>query len=107
MSGALARPVWRAAAAIQAALAVGILVVLTFAPPAHGRTLLIPLDGRPVSTALLDQSMLSRLKAGPLPGSVVVEGKGRELAAGLFDKGIIMLAAPAVLCGREPRAAVA
>ncbi len=88
----------RWAAAFQALLALLVLCVLAFAPPAHGRTLLIPVDGEPISRSLLDRQMLTRLATGPLPGSVVVDGKGRALAATLFNEGIIMLAAPAALC---------
>ena len=89
------------AAAAQGALAAAALLTLTLAPPAHGRTLLVPLNGIAVSQPLLDELMLSRLSPGPLPGSVVVEGRGHLLAAELFDNGIIMLAAPAALCSDD------
>ena len=90
---------WRAAALLQGTLAAATFVTLAFAPPEIGRTLLVPLDGQPIGQVVLDQSMLSRLSQGPLPGSLIVEGRGRVLASTLFDQGIIMLAAPAALCG--------
>ena len=89
---------------LQGALAGAILLMLAFVPPVHGRTLLVPLDGEPIGLATLDRLLLSPLRHGPLPGSVVVEGRARELATGLLGEGIVMLAAPAALCGGdEPR----
>ena len=92
---------WRAAAAAQCALAAVVLVTLTFAPPVHGRTLLVPVDGRPVPEGMLDEMLLFRLAPGPLPGPDVDEGRGRALAGPLFEGGILMLAAPAALCGAD------
>ena len=89
---------WRAAAAAQGALAVVALLVLAFAPPAQGRTLLVPVSGNAIPAETLDKLMLTRIAPGPLPGSVIVEGEGRALARPLFDQGILMLAAPAALC---------
>lgn len=89
---------WRAAAALQGGLAATTFVALAFFPPQHGRTLLVPLDGHPVSDALLERTGLDRVTSGPLPGSAIVEGVGRPLAAVLFDKGIIMVAAPKSAC---------
>ena len=89
---------WHWAAAGQATLVALVLFVIAFAPPPHGRTLLVPVSGETISPALLGKLMLTPLSPGPLPGSVVVEGKGRELAKPLFDEGILMLAAPAAIC---------
>ena len=89
---------WRAAAVLQGVLATVAFVAIAFAPPAVGRTLLVPLDGKPIRQTLLDHSMLSRLAQGPLPGSVIVEGRGEVLASALFEQGILMLAVPAAMC---------
>jgi hypothetical protein len=97
MTGVRAR-VWRSTVAAQAALATVVLLVLAFAPPVYGRLMLIPLDGKRVSRALLDRWTLTPIAYGPLPGSVVADGKGRELAPTLFHQGIVVLAAPAALC---------
>jgi hypothetical protein len=98
MTGNSAFPGWRTAAAAQAALAAAAFLMVAFSPPEVGRTLLIPLDGRPISEAMLERSALMRFADGPLPGSVLVEGRGRILASSLLGQGIVMLAAPAALC---------
>jgi hypothetical protein len=59
----------------------------------------VPLSGRPVPPALLNNLTLRPLARGPLPGSVVVEGQGREIAGLLLRQGIVMLAAPSAICG--------
>ena len=91
----------RTAATLQVALAAMALCALAFAPPAHGRTLLIPVDGKPIDRSVLDRAMLLRIGDGPLPGSIVVDGPGRDVAGSLFQKGIVMLAAPAALCSER------
>jgi hypothetical protein len=90
---------WPAAAALQGTLAATASLMIAFAPPEVGRTWLIPLDGKPISQAVIEKSTLTPLSKGPLPGSLIVEGRGRVLATYLFDRGILMLAAPAVICG--------
>ena len=90
--------VWHSAAAAQIALAAVILLVIAFAPPIHGRTLLIPISGKAINPDLLQPLMLTPIGTGPLPGSVVVDGKGRELARPLLNEGILMLAAPSAVC---------
>lgn len=84
---------------MQVTAALGAVALLAFAPPLFGRTILIPLDAQPIDPARLVAFGLHTVSDGPLPASLVVEGKGRELASQLLDDGIIMLAAPAVLCG--------
>ena len=89
---------WRSAAVAQSALAAVALLTLAFAPPVHGRTLLVPVSGNEVAPALLDQLGLTPVAGGPFAGSMLVEGIGRAHAGVLFDQGILMLAAPAALC---------
>jgi hypothetical protein len=89
----------RVAALVQVGLAIAILPLLAFIPPSYGQTILVPVDGKPIGDALLTRSALHRLAPGPLPGSVIVQGEGRPLAATLLQQGIVMLAAPAGLCG--------
>lgn len=88
-----------AIACLQGAVATASLLILTFAPGEHGRMLLIPVTGQPVAAETLRPLMLTPLASGPLPGSVIVDGRGRSLAGALFDKGIVMVAAPAAICG--------
>lgn len=90
---------WVLCAILQIGLATSCLLALAFAPAEHGRSLLVPINGKPVDIATLDELMLTPMRSGPLPGSVVVEGLGRSVAGTLFERGIIMLAAPAVMCG--------
>jgi len=81
----------------QLAIAVLAMLAVAFAPPAYGRMLLIPLDGRPVSQARLAELQATPLKPGSLPGSQVVEGRRAELS-GLWAQRVLVLAAPAALC---------
>jgi len=82
----------------QAALAMATLLVLAFAPPAHGRMLVAPIDGQPIADAMLIRARAVPLASGPLPGSRIVEGDRRLLFRLLLSHGIIVLAAPAPVC---------
>ena len=95
----------RWAAVAQGVLAAVALSALAFVPPPHGRTLLVPLSADQISPVILDRLMLTPMARGPLPGSLLVEGKGRDLAGALLNQGILMLAAPAAICGprTDPR----
>ena len=86
--------------AAQLALATLALLVVAFAPPAQGRMLLVPLDGRPVSAAAIRDAQATPLTRGPLPGSWVVDGN-RDLLTGLWARKVLILAAPAALCSSE------
>ena len=86
-----------APALFQLALATLALVVMAFAPPAQGRMLLVPIDGRPVSREVIEAAAATPLKSGPLPGSLVVDGDRARLS-GLLAQRVILLAAPAALC---------
>jgi len=97
---------WILGATLQGALAATTLLALAFSPGELGRTLLVPVNGASIDRSLLKQLMLKPLAPGPLPGSIVVDGRGRSLAATLFDKGIIMLAAPTAACGDGSSAGV-
>ena len=93
---------WRNSGPIIAQLAIAGLALLlaAFAPPAQGRMLLVPLDGRPVSGAIIYRLRATPLTAGPLPGSRVVEGQ-RRLLSGLWSRGVVVLAAPAAACASQ------
>ena len=82
---------------VQLVLATLALLVVAFAPPAHGRMLLVPLDGQPVSKADIEAKAATPLKSGPLPGSWVVDGD-RQRLSGLWAENVVVLAAPAALC---------
>jgi hypothetical protein len=76
------------------------LLAVAFAPPAQGRMLLVPLDGEPVRVAALGGMRVTPLLAGPLPGSLVVEGERGPMSA-LWSQGVLVLAAPEAICGGQ------
>ena len=84
----------------QLALAMLALLAVAFTPPAQGRMLLVPLDGQPVSRTLVAELKATPLTAGPLPGSLVVDGE-RKLLSALWARRVMVLAAPAALCASE------
>lgn len=92
---------WRSARpgpiVVQLALAMLALLVVAFTPPAQGRMLLVPLDGRPVSEAAIAEMRAIPLVKGPLPGFLVVDGERRRLS-GLRARRVLVLAAPSALC---------
>jgi hypothetical protein len=90
---------WIGAAALQGALALAAILALALTPPPFGRFLLIPLNGGQVSEELLKQEMLDPRGGGPLPGSVIADGQSAGVAKALLSHGILMLAAPALICG--------
>jgi hypothetical protein len=93
---------WIGAAALQGTLALVAILVLALTPSPFGRFLLIPLNGHRISEALLRQQLLDRRGPGPFPGSVVVDGQSAGAQA-LLSHGILMLAAPALICGTHEK----
>jgi len=91
-------PRTRGLMAVQLGLGALALLAVAFAPPAQGRMLLVPLNGTPVSVATVNSLRATPLLAGPLPGSLVVEGDRGPLSA-LWSQGVLVLAAPAAICG--------
>ena len=85
---------------VQLALAMLALLAVAFTPPPRGRMLLVPLDGRPVSRAAIEALAATPLRAGPMPGSWVVDGDRARLS-GLWAERVLVLAAPAALCASE------
>ena len=82
----------------QTAIAAAALLALAFAPPAHGRMLVVPIDGEPVDRQLIRNAHATVLLQGPLPGSWIVEGQRAMLARSFSSQGIIILAAPQAIC---------
>ena len=85
----------------QAGLAVLGLAVLVFLPPAQGRMLLVPLTPtaahRLVGFALDRDALL--VASGPVPGSLVVEGRRRDLLGSGLARRILVLASARNGCG--------
>jgi hypothetical protein len=86
---------------VQIALAALILLTLAFAPPDRGRMLLIPLNGDPIHPSLLARLPLVPERPGPLPGSLLVFGSSEGQFLHLLKQGVLILAAPHIICG-EP-----
>lgn len=83
----------------QLMLAVGVLALLAFAPPARGQMLLVPLDGNPISDSLLRQLPLVPERSGPTPGSLLVFGSSEGQFLNLLEQGVLILSAPQPICG--------
>ncbi|QAY76314.1 hypothetical protein [Sphingosinicella sp. BN140058] len=81
--------------------AFGALALLIAWPPSSGRLLLVPLSRDAaqnlVAAALADETLL--VARGPLPGSIVVDGRRRDVAEALAGRAVILLAARTVGCG--------
>ena len=83
-------------------------VALAFAtfglwPPASGRMLLMAIDGssRNEVAKLALSGGASLLRAGTLPGSMVVSGNRADIAARLHGRAILMFAVAGTTCGRS------
>lgn len=86
-------------AAVQLLLTFSVLLVAAFAPPPHGRLLLLPIADAQVDAGLLARVGLAHVRAGPVRGSVIADGPGTALAPLLLQQGVLMFAAPAAICG--------
>lgn len=84
----------------QMALAMLALLAVGFTPPVEGRILLAPLDAQPIEARVFASLGVTRLAVGPLPGSVVVDGERRKLV-GLWERRVLVLAAPTARCTGE------
>ena len=90
------------AAALQVFLVMAVMLGAVMAPPASGSLMLVPLDpgNRP---ALLKQALENGALlegAGPLPGSYVVRARRDALFLPMLGRGVLVLAARPVLCGK-------
>lgn len=77
------------------------LATSAFWPPASGRLLLVPItdwrDGAAVRLAIRHGASL--VDAGPVRGSIVVQGERKTLGAAALAAGMLLLAAPRSGCG--------
>jgi hypothetical protein len=87
---------------LQLALVLAGLALTTFAPPASGRMLLVPIGGAArqevIRTAVAHGALL--IAPGRM-GSMVVFGQRARLIVPLLAQGIVVLAGPAAECGGE------
>jgi hypothetical protein len=77
-----------------------LLGALGFAPPARGTVLLVPLTDRAAPARAALAAGMPILKLGPLGSIVARADKGHDDWA-MLRRGIVVLAAPAVICGNE------
>ena len=99
--GHLATPIrLRAARAGKLLIPIAALAMLIGWPPATGRLLLVPLSadsaGLLVRTAVGGGARI--VDTGPLPGSIIVEGRRSDLARALASRFVIIVAARASGC---------
>ena len=91
--------------AFQIVTAAGALGAIAVWPPQSGAMLMLSPTGNEAGAINSALSAGGRLLAqGPFPRSVIVTGDYRRLRHALAGRGTILLAAPAVLCGRLPQA---
>lgn len=85
----------------QSLLALAGLAALAFAPPASGAILLLPLtaQARADLPGVAVRGGARLIGQGPVAGSLVVRGERARLGAALLRRGILPVAAPAMLCG--------
>jgi len=91
----------------QTGVALASLVGFAFAPPDHGRMLLLPLTdaaAAEVPSMALDRHALL-VAPGPIRGSLVVIAERGGLERAALAKGILVLSAPSLLCGQVGEAA--
>jgi hypothetical protein len=91
---------------LQMALAGSAMGWLLLAPPAQGQIILVPLTPGAASalpaTALHGDIRL--IGAGPLPGSLLVEGRRADFTGYLLHHATLALATPPGGCGAETAA---
>lgn len=83
------------------------MVAALVTPPESGAILLLPLGhGGPGIALQRALETGARLEgAGPIAGTFVVDGDRGRLAPLMLNAGVLILAAPAPLCGKARRAA--
>lgn len=87
--------------ALQAAIAVTALSWLLLAPPAQGQIILVPLTTGAARTlpAVAIHGDTRLIGIGPLPGSLLVEGRSADFSGFLFHHATLALATPFGGCG--------
>ena len=83
------------------AATIAVAVACLALPPAHGRMMLVPVDGRSSAATLaaaVAQGALP-LEAGPVPGALVVMAPAPGMARSFLRAGLVPLASPPAGCG--------
>lgn len=72
---------------------------LVLAPPVQGRMLLVPLFGQASASAVAVDAGARLVARGRFGGSLVVMGERGRLGPAALLQGVLVLSAPALLCG--------
>lgn len=84
---------------LQIGGAAAMLAGLAIVPPDEGNLLLLPLlSQRPVAAVAIRHGA-AIVARGRLPGSLVVRGRFAALAGPMIGDGVLVIGAPALLCG--------
>lgn len=88
---------------VQLLAAGAALAAIAFAPPAEGQLLLVPLAGQDADAVAVWATLGGAriVGRGPLPGSLVVQGRTAPLSGAALRHATLMLAAPPAACGAE------
>lgn len=86
-------------AADQLLLTGAVLLMAAFAPPPMAACSCCQSLARKSMRGSSRGSAWAHVRAGPVHGSVIADGPGTALAPLLLQQGVLMVAAPAAICG--------
>lgn len=77
------------------------LLATILAPPEEGPMMVIPLDGGRIGQTIVWASGngTALIGAGPLPGSILVNGKRDQVTQAAWHHNSLVIKAPAIFCG--------
>ena len=77
------------------------LLVAILAPPEEGPMMVIPLDGGRMGHTIswASGNGTAFMGAGPLPGSILVDGKRERITQAAGHHNSLVIKAPAIFCG--------
>ncbi|MBA4041198.1 MAG: hypothetical protein C0474_05275 [Sphingobium sp.] len=81
----------------QTGLAAIVIIIMTLAPPARGAMLALPI-GANAASVLLNREIRLRGQ-GPIPGSLIIDARGRNPFWFALSRGVLLLNAEAATCG--------
>ncbi|WP_267397408.1 MULTISPECIES: hypothetical protein [unclassified Sphingomonas] len=84
---------------VQIAGVAAVLAGLAIIPPKQGNMLLLPLLPHRLVAAAAIRHGATIVARGRLPGSLVVRGRFAALAGPMIGDGVLVIGAPALLCG--------
>jgi hypothetical protein len=97
----------RRAVAYQLTIVVSAMLLAALYPPTRGKMILVPLwpgaERGMLALAIDRQALL--VGSGPLPNSFVISGDRAAIIGTMWERGILVLAAPPAACGEGGRVA--